>query len=501
MNTGFTGKTRLLRTASYGAVLAMTGLSALILLASPNVNSFGEEIVELSLSDCLARGLANNLDIKIAKIEPRIKGEDVRLARAVFDTTIEGSASYEDDQRARSSTIFGTQSIETDYELGISTKMSTGTELDIDYSDTREWTDSAFAVNNPLHTAELSFTLTQPVLKNFFGYVDRAGVKISKLEAEAADIEALDRIEDTVADIEKAYWKLVFEYQNAALKKELFEQAEKLYAIFEGHLKTGLTESTEVYGAEANMRIKKAELTIAENGLKSAGNNLKLLLNEGGDFLIAPKDRLKALGGKIDRAESLNEALRASRVYKTKKKNLEAKKVKVKMKENSLWPEVDLVGTFAVNGVDKKFSRANRRLTIDKHPMYYGGIEVKVPLENRTSRGEYEKASLEKEKAILELLKAEKDLITEVDEEVRDVNLSLENAKRWTEIRKIQYKKFKDEEKKIKYGRSSAKAIIDYQNDLMLAILSEYNAVLDYYLALIELENAKDSLLSKVGVL
>ncbi|MCQ9207673.1 MAG: TolC family protein [Omnitrophica bacterium] len=473
----------------------------ILCLISPEAFTFAREKIELSLSDCLNIGLGHNLDIKIAKIESRLKGEDVTLARSIFDSTITGKVAYTDDQRAQASTIFGTQSITTEYEFGVETKLPLGTEIEIDYFDNREWTDSAFAVQNPLHRAELALTLRQPILKNSFGYVDRNNVKFSKIEAETAGIKALDRVEEAIADIEKAYWNLAFHYNNVGLRKKLLIDAGELYDIFKKHFKTGLAESTEVYEVESNMRIRKAELAIAENDLESASNSLKLLLNEGDNFIIIPKNKLMALGYRANLADSLKEAFTANRDYRIKKNELEAKKITLKMKENELWPEVDLVGTLAINGVHGKFTKANRRLTTNKHSEYYGGIEISIPLENRAARGAYNKADLEKEKAVLELIKIEKEIAVNVDRDVRDVNLSHENAFRWAKIKDLQYQKFKDEEKKLKYGRSNSKTVIDYQNDLTRAALSEYSAMLEYYSAMVDLENEKDTLLFTVGVL
>lgn len=469
-------------------------------LGTPRIFAADVKKLQLSLSDCLDIGLANNLDIKIAKIESEMKKGDVLIAKSVFDAVLEGKVTYEKDERDSGSTIAGTKSITNEYEAGITKTLPTGTEVSVDYSNTRVWTDSIFAANNPLHTGEISVSATQPVLKNFFGFIDRSDVKLSKIEVEKAGLEALDRIENKIADIENAYWDLVFAYEDLALKEELLGQAEKLFDIFQKHLVTGLAETTETYETEANVRIRKTELAIARNNLVTASNNLLLLLNKEGDSLVLPTQKLLLLDLKADLARSLNEAFAGSRAYRVKKKNLEAKKIKVKMKANSLWPEIDLVGTYAVNGVDRKFEFATGKLTTDKYPYYYAGVEVSVPLENNYARGEYKKAALEKQKAILELVQVEKDLINAVDEQVREVNLALENATRWEKIKKIQYLKFQEEEKKIKYGRSNSKMIIDYQNDLTLAVISEHKAVLDYYSALINLENAKDMLLEKVGL-
>ncbi len=481
----------------------LPAIAALLLIMPVFSNARASEKpqVERSLSECLDIGLNNNLTVKIAKLEALIKDQDILLSESVFDAILTGNVNYTDDQSASASPLFGSKTMKTEYEMGVTKELPTGTEVSIDYIDTREWTDRLFTTVNPYHEAGLSFSARQPVLKNFLGYIDRNTVRISGIEAEIAGIEAMDAIENQVADMGKAYWRLVFSYQNVALRKELLTQADELYNRYKEHLKMGFAEETDLYETEANMRIRRTELLVAQNDLITASNNLLFLLNEDADFIVTPKDKLETLWGGADLFESLNTAFIANREYRMKKKNLLAKKVNLKMKANSLWPQVDLVGTLATSGVKRKFEHANRVLSTNKHPYYYGGIEVSYPLENRAARGEFNKAGFEKEQAILEILRVEKKIFTDVDKEVRVVNLRLENAKRWTVIKKIQYEKFKEEEKKLKYGRSTSKRVVDFQNDLSLAAIRQYIAVLDYYYSLIDLENAKDTLLARIGVI
>jgi outer membrane protein len=467
----------------------------------PPASLFAAETKRLSLGDCISIGISNNLDIKIARIEAQSSGQDVLITESLFDTLATASASYTDDRRAVSSVFLGSDSITTDYALSFAKTLPTGTEIGVDWSNTRSWTNQpSYVTSNPFHDAEISFSLTQPVVKNIFGYVDQKRVRIAQITARIEDIRAFDRIENAIADIEKAYWRLAFEQMNVALKEQLLEQAQKLHELFEEHLRTGIAEQTELLETEANVRIRKTELEIAKNSLITAGNLLKLLLNETGDYLVESVDALEILDEKADRTGSLKEGFSGSRLYQMKKKELASKKIAVKMKKNSLWPEIDLVGTLTVNGIDRKFAKANRRLTTTKFPQYYAGIEFSMPLERSESRGEYNQALFEKKKAILELLQIEKGLATDIDSGVRAVNLGLENAHRRKKIREIQYAKFKEEEKKLGYGRSSGKTVIDYQRDYTLAAISEYQGLLDYYYALIDLENTKDTLLEKIGM-
>ena len=148
---------------------------AVLLLIIPlfsKAHASEKEHVERSLSECLDIGLNNNLTIKIAKLEALIKDQDILLSESVFDAILTGNASYTDDQSPSNSPLFGSKTMTTNYEMGITKELPTGTELSIDYLDTREWTDRALTTINPRHGAELSFSARQPVLKNFLGYVD-----------------------------------------------------------------------------------------------------------------------------------------------------------------------------------------------------------------------------------------------------------------------------------------------------------------------------------------
>jgi len=477
-----------------------------LMLVQANISAGEQEAVEetgkvsLSLSDCLNTALANNIDIKIAKIDSALKKEDIRLADSMFDATLTGLLAFENDERRQPNVIMGTQDVKAYYDFGVSKKIFTGTELSIDYSDTRSSSDSAFVTINPQHEAEVSFGMRQPLVKNILGYIDRRTVRLSRIEARIAGIEALEAIETKLAETIKAYWKLVFEYQNVALMEEIYEQAKGLHETFQRHLATGYVEQTAVYEVEANMRARAAELEIAKNRLLNANNNLKLLMNEVGDYIIVPTAKLETLKENANLAESLNEAFIANRQYRVKKQNLRARKVDLEMKENALWPEIDLVGTYALNGIDRKSLKANRQITSEDNSYYYGGIEMKIPVENNDARAEFNKAKLNKHKAILEIIHVEKKILTFIDDAVRNVNLHLENSAKWTTIKNIQYKKFREEEKKLRYGRTTSKIVVDYQRDFLQAALSEHVAILDYYVSLVDLENAKDTLLNRVGI-
>jgi outer membrane protein len=460
-----------------------------------------QDVARLSLSDVLKIAILNNLDIKLAELDNKIGSADFMYSKAIFDTTITGEVTYEDDSSDSASSFAGTRSRTNLYKVGLEKKLPTGATFETAWSNTRSWTDSAFVTTNPYHTAEWSLSITQPVLRNFMGMQDWADIMIAQIDVKNSDIDTKDRIEEALSNTEKHYWQVVYAYKNLEVEIHMLDKANELLEVSKRNLKTGLIEKGDLLGSEANVRIRENSAMLAHNNLQTAINNLKLLLNERDDTVtIEPLDQLVLEDKDVSLPECLRCAFKTRRDYEIKKNELKSKKITLQMKRNNLWPEVDLIASLALNGVDRKPYKAAGRTTIGKNPNYYGGIKVSMSLENNEARAEHEKAKNDKIKSITELQKLEREIITDVDEKVRNVLTQSARAERAVSIRKIQSLKLQEEEKRYKYGRSSSKTLIDYQNDLLAAELEEARAILDFKVSVVDLERAQNKILYKVGL-
>ncbi|MFH1782494.1 MAG: hypothetical protein ABH848_02635, partial [Candidatus Omnitrophota bacterium] len=129
-----------------------------------------ENTVSISIEDVRLIAIENNLDIKLAQLDSKIKGTELSYKEAIFDTVLSGEVGYTKDETKRSSTLLGTKSVTNNYNIGIDKKLrATGTDVAIDFTNTREWSDSPYATTNPSHESMGSISLTQPIAKNFFG--------------------------------------------------------------------------------------------------------------------------------------------------------------------------------------------------------------------------------------------------------------------------------------------------------------------------------------------
>ena len=456
--------------------------------------------VELSLESVSELALANNLDIQLAKFDAYIKRNDLYSAVSIFDTILTGGLSYTDDQRKSSSAFAGTQSRTNSYEFGLEKKFPTGTTVGLDFDHTRNWTNSAYATTNPAHDSQASLSVTQEIGKNFFGLIDRNEIKITKLDIENSDYSTIDKIEEYLAGVQKAYWKVVLNREKVKVREEMLDRATSLYKIYQQKTKIGLAENPDLYAAEANVNIRKNELLSAQNNLRMAENDLLLKLNlddrEKMDIII--NELLNTEGvQEQDFIESLKMAIANRRDYKSAFNEIDSKDLKVAMKKNNLWPEIDLEASITRNGVAKYYKDAMDDIIGEDNPKYYYGIKFKYPLENSSAKGQYETAKLEKAKYLVLLKKKEREIVVEINDSVGTVNTTLEKVKNNYTVVDLQQKKLEEEEKRFSLGRSNSDTLIRYHNDLLAAKISLVDSLYQFYSDFIELRVKENSLLDE----
>ena len=454
----------------------------------------------ISANDVRLIAISNNLDIKLARLDSRIKGTELSYEEAIFDTILNGEIGYTDDQRKTSSSLSGTKSLTNNYNIGLDKKLRSGTDVEIDFTNKREWTDSTYVPTNPYHESQVEISLTQPIAKNFFGLIDRGNIEIVKHEIKNSELASYIKIEDAIILAEKAYWELVLAQEEFKIKKEILKKAVRLFNQYRKKLKIGIVETGDVLASEANMHSRESDLLMASNALKTAEELLRVRLNIKNEISLSPTDTLVGAELSATLIGSLRLAFKNRRDYTSAKNDIAAKKIKLKMKSNSRFPQIDLKTTFAQNGLDSGYARAIEDVYEDSNPKYYIGIEFSYPLQNNEAKSEYESAKLEKAKAIVSLQKTERLIISDIDEKFRNLSVNKVNISKMERVENLQSGKLRQEEKRFKYGRSSSDTLIRYQEDLLDAKLATQKAYLDYRISILELMGAEDSFLKHVGL-
>src|SRR5580704_658528 len=137
----------------------------------------------LSLDDSIRLALANNTDIHLDRYQIDLAEDNLQRVLTPFDPLLTSSYS---DQRAKSPTstqlqgasILNTLTQET--QIGYSQTFQSGTNFQGSFIADKSSTNSSFNFLNPSISTALQFTLTQPLLRNFGMFPNRAPILIAQ---------------------------------------------------------------------------------------------------------------------------------------------------------------------------------------------------------------------------------------------------------------------------------------------------------------------------------
>jgi len=454
--------------------------------------------VTLSIDEVSRLALENSLDIQIAQYDAYMARTSLEKEESIFDTMLDAGVSYDRDKKESSSILAGTDIRQTQYSLGLEKKFPTGTTANLDLDGNKYRTDSSYVSLNPYHEAEAGISLTQELGKNFFGLADRAKISVTKLDIENSDFTSLDDIENSLADVQRAYWYLVLRYEIISILEDMLERAERLYKAYQERYPLGLVEDADLLAVEAMTRSRAADLAIAELQKETAKNELLFLLNHG-EFSqeIIPLDQLSAQMESPDFYSVLGVAIKNRRDYKEAENNLAINKIELVVKKNALWPEIDLQACFSRNNLDATYGKAWGKLAGNSNDQAQFGVSFKVPLENREARANLTRERLKKEKLLLVLKRIERLILRQLNDNVSRVNTEQNQVFSYEDIVELHNKKLAEQIKRMLYGRSDTETLILYEEDLLRAsrILAEYRY--SYRESVIDLEVAQNVLLNK----
>ncbi len=140
-----------------------------------------DRVLRIGLIDCIAYALKNNSEILIKRIEPKLKEDDVKIAKADFEPTFNADYTLHANTEQSTSTLYpgSSKSRDLDFNAGVSGKLITGTEYNIDFLNERYKSSISIQSPNPYYATEPKITITQPLFKDFGILVNKADIIVA----------------------------------------------------------------------------------------------------------------------------------------------------------------------------------------------------------------------------------------------------------------------------------------------------------------------------------
>jgi len=500
-------------------VLAAAGLLGTPALAQE------KQALNLSLEDCIAKALKNNLNVAIEQMNPELAGISVTKARELFVPRFEFSYG---NNRQETPSYWWIQGAGTsisklfDYGVSFIETIPTGGNFSVSLQSYKSNTNQAFQLINPRYGSTLRFDFTQPLLKNFGSKVTRRQVLLAENNLDVSELQLQNALIDTIYFVQEAYWNYVYAIENFEVKKQSLQLGRDLLAKNKKEVEFGQLAPIEILTAESVVAQRVADLIQAESLITRSEEVLKAFINlaaEGDPRLktISPMDKpvFKETAVVLDQA--LKEALDRRPDLKILKKSLESKELNLAVARNQTLPGLDLQLSYWSPGIsgdrliyldDNFFSQPIG--TVKGNPgdsfrdvfkMAYKnwnvGLTLSIPLSNFTTKADVTYARADLTQSQVRIKNLEQQVVLDVSDAVRMIETNAKKVEAYRVARDLAEKSLDAEEKKLKVGLSTNYFVLEFQEKLTNARSMEVKAKIDYILSVDRLEQATASSLEK----
>lgn len=461
--------------------------------------------MELSLQDVIANTLKNNVAIAVQEFQSKIRKQEIITQESVFDPTLslEGKANKQINLVA---SAFARpprlKSNNQSLNLSFNQKLKAGTEYELKFENQRNETNSAFAGLNPQYTTRFEANLTQPLLKNFGLDVNKSSIYIANNNLDISDFDFKDKVIEVITAAENVYWDLVFSLEDLKVQQKSVERAQDLERRVKAQVEVGTLAPLEILQAQSEVASREEAVIRARKLIQDNQDNLKNIINipfdsPEGQKEIQPLDSPKFLvEAPVSLKESILTALKKRPDYLRKKKELNNKHIQVKFNENQLYPTLDLVASFGLNGISGdaqsvgfppstnpfggNFGKSQQRTFSGDFSTWEGGFLFKYPLGNRDAKSRLAVSQLEAAQLLMNIRDLEKTIVLEVREAARLINTNKKRVQAARVARKLAEEKLSAEEKKFEVGLSTSFNVLEFQTDLATEQSKELQAIVDF---------------------
>ena len=486
-----------------------------------------EQLPVMTLKEALARGIKNNLDVKVSQSDLFIAGQNVELNKAPFDPTVDASVYSSKDQTptyASSYSIETADSEKSALSTGISEKTPFGLKGRISASTSTTSNNTTASDLDPEYRTALVLDLTQPLLKDFGVSANTSDLMVSENQKEQARLQLTAKISDTVASIEKTYYELDRAIQNLEFRMESKALALTLLTGNQKKFESGVVPISEVQSAETIVASRDEQVLAALQQAEVISHQLKDLLNISRDDPLYGKlimtQPVNPMDEKYpDMETALATALKNRPELMQQQLEIENKEIKMVYYKNQQLPRVDLTGTFGVNGLSGDSRRAAADLSGTNPSDYDGGyfdswsgmaqadgyawkvgVNFRYPLGNRLAKARLAMTEEGKKQAVYRYKRVESRFETDVKNAMVNVKRSQERvavAKRFEALAAVS---LEQEMKKLGEGLSDTFRIVNYQASLIEAKIRKAAAMTDFSKGLSDLYHSMGTLLEKHNI-
>jgi outer membrane protein len=483
--------------------------------AEPNLPAAPAEM-KMSLEECRALTLQNNLELQAQLIAPTIDATYVSEAQAKFESVFRTGTTFNTndlpggiDKRNNGSyeVTPGSQYNSLDSYAGVRMPLRTGGTLNFNLEDNR--TNAESRLNSPappIYQNNLSFSFSQPLLKGAGKRVNMHSIRVAQYGKQITDNNTKFQVILILSNADKAYWKLYAARKELEVRQKQHELAVAQLERAKRQVAAGQLAKVEIIRAEAGVARQLAAIITAENNLRMSQRDFKKTINKRGLDIETPTNMIPATEADpiyytfdtqklVDQAyenryELLDTELRIAESIST-----------IDFQNNQMLPDVALNYIYNIPSTGLTRNDSYTMLNQKPYENHSIGITLEAPLGNEAAKSQLRRALYQK-RQLLSTKSKQKQL---VKQEVLD---ALDTAEtNWQQIMAsrqaalLEGQLYETEIRQFEVGLRTSTDVLDAQSKFADAQSSEITALVNYEISLIDMAYVTGTLLGADKIL
>jgi outer membrane protein TolC len=510
---------------------------------------------EVSLAEVITMVLANDKDIDSSRLSREEAVFNVLGARGVYDPKIGVSGHHLKQVSPASSILSGSAdgkltSEEWNIDPFVSGDLSTGATYKLDFSSSRQLSDSTFLTLNPQYPASLNLNFTQPLLRGLRYDDNRHRIQVAKKNQALSNEQFRQKVIDVITQASGAYWDLDFAVREYQAQLDAVRLAGQQKDSNTRQMQQGVLAPIDVVAAETQVATFEQQFYQAQDALTRAENVLKQLMAGGRtDMLwstaLVPVTKVDTEYRSASLEEEIASALKTRPEVAQARISSEVNQLDTKFYKEQTKPQLDLVAQISSAGLAGRvvqsgpnpitasfeplidrlnllsanaglppfvfssggntvpqllsggYGQSLNNLTSGVYPTVQVGIQMSLPIRNRTANANVSVAAAEGKR-----LKNQQDLVElAIVSDVRNTAQALATTEARfqaaSRARDSAEEQYQSEQRQFKAGTSTLFLVLQRQTDMIAARSRELRAQADVGRAIADLERATGATLEK----
>jgi len=463
-----------------------------------NVNSIAvaatTDTLKISPQFVVQRVLADGRDAKNLEFEEKKLLFPLSQVLAMYDWQFAGKVRYEMDRAQVISGNGNSQDKTTLWNASLNKKIPTGTTFSLGY--TRNLQSSIYRANSTntrspyIVLDQADFSVSQDLLSNFFGIVDRRAEKVARQNIYKAALEKRESQESLVLSALQLFW-------DTYVAKETLRENINARNKYESVVKELEQKTRHGFSNPGDMAKARAEFETQKINVKNAAFSYVNFMDKLLTMMLLPLDQQVEFDVPVEVPDLPPlDAKEMANLRKIQAAELTAENAAIEKKaaDYGALPEIKLIGSLGYTGLEPQSSQAFAGLTSGTHPIYAIELNVNYRFFSEKVSGEKQQATVLYDQAFNNLLKAKEDEKVNMTGAIEKLQASYAVAKSSILSVKFWEQAIQEQEKSYRQGRLELSQLFQDYSSYFRAQSSRTKAIGDYHIALNQFAATKDML-------